>query len=113
MYGSVNTLAAVVPKSHAPAANTDAVVTLAADASASHVVDQVLGGYTATPTSGLLTIAATVGGDAVAIVIPIAAAGPLSVVLDPPLQGDAGAEVKVTLAKGGATITGHLTVMTR
>ncbi len=113
MRTNVNLAAAVIPKAHAPAANTAAVITLAASPGVRHVLDRVFGGYDATPTGGSLTIAATVQGTAVSQVVPIAAAGPVDLHFDPPLQGDENTAITVTLAAGGADVTGKLNAMTR
>ncbi len=62
MRGLINRDAAFVAKAHEPAANTAAVITLAAEEGVRHVVDRVSGGYKAAPTNVLLTIQSTVHG---------------------------------------------------
>ncbi len=113
MRTNVNQAATVVPKAHAPAVNTAAVIALAAAPGVRHVLDCVFGGYDATPTDGSLTIAATVQGAAVSQVVPIAAAGPVVLNFDPPLQGDDNTAMTLTLAAGGADVTGKINAMTR
>lgn len=113
MKGLVNLTSAVVPKADAPAVNTAAVITLAAAAYTRHVVDQITGGYNTAPTGGSLTIAATVNGTAVSQVIPITSAGGFVIRNEPPLQGDENTVVTITLAAGGAGVTGKLNALTR
>ena len=113
MQGIVNLVARAIPKAHAPAADTEAVITLAATALTRHVVDLVTGGYSNTPTNGSLTIAATVQGTAVSQVIPITQGGGFVLRFDPPLQGDENTTITLTLAAGGAGVTGTLNAMTR
>jgi len=113
MRTNVNPTAAVVPKAHAPAANTAAIITLAAAAGVRHVVDKIFGGYLATPTAGSLTIAITVQGTAVSMVLPITSAGPLVLNCDPPLQGDVNTAITITLAAGSGTVVGKINALTR
>lgn len=113
MQTNVNTVATVIPKAHAPAANTAAVITLAAASGTRHVVDKVFGGYDVTPTGGSLTIAATVLGSAVSMVLPLGTYGPIVLNLDPPLQGDDNTAITITLAAGGAGVTGKINALTR
>jgi hypothetical protein len=103
----------VIPKADAPAVNTAAVITLAADASTRHVVDKVFGGYDATPTGGLLTIALTVLGSAVSLVVPLPVAEPFDLDFIAPLQGDLNTAITLTLAAGGNSVTGKLNALTR
>ncbi len=113
MNGSLNLLAAVVPKVHAPAANTSAIVTLAAAEGIRHVIDQVLASYSESPTGGGLTIVITVNGTAVTLAVAIVGTGPEKIVFDPPLQGDANTAVTITLAAGAGTCVGKVNVLTR
>lgn len=113
MFGSVNLDAAVVPKAHAPNADTAAVITLAAASGTRHVVDQVFGSYSGAPTGGGLTIASTVNGTAVTMAVAITAAGPFSFVFDPPLQGDDNTAVVLTLAAGAGAVVGKINALTR
>lgn len=109
----VNPVAVVVPNAHAPAANTAAVITLAAASGTRHVVDKIFGGYDLTPTGGSLTIASTVLATAVSMVMPIGTIGPIVLNLDPPLQGDDNTAITITLAAGGAGVTGKINALTR
>ena len=93
---------------HVPAANTAAVVTLAAVAGRRNVVYQVAASYSATPTGGRLTI--TDGGVTV-LDVGISAGGLTNLVLDPGLAGGPNAEVVATLAAGGSGIIGRLNVV--
>ena len=113
MRTSINISGAVVPKAHAPAVNTAAIITLAAASGVRHVVDKVFGGYDATPAGGSLTIAVTQNGSAVSMVMPITAGGGLFIPFDPPLQGDDNTAITITLAAGGATVTGKVNALTR
>lgn len=92
---------------HAPAANTAAVVTIAADASRPNIVSQVFYSYSAAPTGGSLII--TDGGTEV-FKQHITAAGPGQVDFVPPLKGASNSAVVVTIAAGGGVITGTCTV---
>ena len=113
MRTNVNPEGVVVPKTHAPDADTAAVITLVASASTRHVVDSVFCGYSATPTGGSLTIAATVKGSAVSQVLPIAAGGPVVLSFAPPLQGDVNTAITLTLSAGGGAVVGKINAMTR
>lgn len=113
MKGLVNQVATVVPKAHAPAVNTAAIITLAAEAGTRHVLDEVFGSYDASPTAGSLTIALTVEGAAVSLVVAITATGPFDFVFAQPLQGDVGTAITITLAAAGAAVTGKLNALTR
>ena len=113
MRTSVNLDAIVVPKAHAPNADTAAIITLAAAAGTRHVVDQVFGSYSAAPTGGSLTIALTVLGVAVSMVVAITAAGPFDFVFAQPLQGDENTAITITLATGAGTVVGKVNALTR
>lgn len=93
---------------HEPAANTAAVVTLAAETNTVHVLHAAHGGYDAAPTAGkLLTIA--IGGSTVRA-IPVAVAGPFSIKFPRGLRGTKNQALVVTLAAGGAGITGKVSI---
>lgn len=113
MQGIINTDCVPVPKAHAPNADTAAVITLAAAAGTRHVVDKVFGSYSAAPTGGSLTIALTVAGSAVSLVVAITAAGPFDFDFPVPLQGDENTEITITLAAGSGTVVGKLNAITR
>lgn len=113
MRSIVNPVAVVVPKTHAPAADTAAIITLAAASGTRHVVDKVFGSYSATPTGGSLTIASTVLGTAVSVVVAITAAGPFDFDFPVPIQGDDNTAITITLAAPGGTVVGKVNALTR
>jgi hypothetical protein len=113
MRTNVNPLAVVVPKTHAPAAATPAIITLAAASGTRHVVDKVFGSYSAAPTSGSLTIALTVLGTAVSLVAAITAAGQFDFNFLVPIQGDDNTAITITLASGAGTVVGVVNTLTR
>jgi hypothetical protein len=112
MKGLVNLMATVVPKA-ASQAITAAVITLAATAGVRHVVDQVFGGYDTDPAAGSLTIAVTVNGTAVSMVVPITDNSPFNIPLQHPLQGDVGTAITITLAGGGGAVVANVNALTR
>ena len=113
MRTSVNLDGTVIPKAHAPEAATAAVITLAAAVGTRHVVDKVFGSYSAAPTGGALTIASTVFGAAVSMVIAITAAGPFDLNFNPPIQGDDNTAITITLASGAGAVVGKVNALTR
>ena len=113
MRRPINLTASAIPKAHAPAANNPAVITLPADSETFHVVDSVLWSYNADPTGGSLTITSTVDGTAVSQVITIVAKGQDQYCFSPPIQGDVNTAITITLAAGGAAVTGKINAMTR
>lgn len=90
---------------HVPAANTAAVLTFAAVVGQRHVFIFIVWSYSGAPTGGRLTI--TDGGTTV-LDIDITAGGPGD--LAPQLRGEINSAMVVTLAAGGAGITGKLNV---
>jgi hypothetical protein len=92
---------------HAPAANTAAVVTLAAAAGQAHVLAGVVSSYDAAPTGGTLTIA----DGTTTLAWSVTAAGPAPVTFPVPLRFAVGAQVTVTLAAGGSGVTGKLSLL--
>ena len=122
MRTNVNIGAVVVPKTHVPADNTAAVITLAAATSVKHVVDKVFGGYDAyTNAEKALTIVLTVAGTAVTLTYPVtcgasAQSDPtptFDLDFNPPLQGDINTAITITLPAGGAAVAGKLNAITR
>lgn len=118
----VNTGAVVAPKSHAPADNTAAVITLAAASGIRHVVDKVFGGYDSYADSEKsLTIVVTVCGDEVTLSHPVlcesssqgAPVPAFDLNFIPPIQGDENTAVVITLPAAGAGIAGKLNAITR
>ena len=119
MKGIINTDSVVIPKTHVPADNTAAVITLAAATGERHVLDKVFGGYDDNPgAERALTILLTVNDTAVTLTYPVSSN---DITLDsrfdlnfnPPLQGDEGKEIVITLPIGGAAIAGKLNAITR
>lgn len=95
-------------KSHEPASNTAAVVTLAVPGSGiSHVLYSAAWSYDGDPTGGALTIAVDGG---TWFKIDIVKAGPGQFTFDPPLKATANKQVVVTLAAGGSGISGIVNV---
>ena len=89
---------------HAPAANTAAVVTLAATAARAHVLSQIIWSYDGDPTGGSLTI--SIGGVALPS-FAITSGGPGFLTFWPPIKGHVNEAIVVTLAAGGAGVTGN------
>jgi hypothetical protein len=103
------TIALATTQLHAPAANTAAVVTLAAPgAGRQHRVWNIYWSYDVNPTAGGLTI--TDGGDTV-FSIAITKSGPGYVRYPQAGEGGPNAAVVVTLAAGGAGVTGKVNVL--
>ena len=95
-------------KSHEPASNTAAVVTLAVPGSGiSHVLYSVAWSYDGDPTGGALTI--TIDA-ATWFKVDIVKAGPGQFAFDPPLKATANKQVVVTLAAGGSGVSGIVNV---
>lgn len=95
-------------KSHEPASNTAAVVTLAAGGSGvSHVLYGVAWSYDGDPTGGALTI--TVDA-ATWFKVDIVKAGPGQFSWTPPYKATANKQVVVTLAAGGSGVSGIVNV---
>jgi len=92
---------------HAPSANTPAVVTLAARPGFRHYLLLVAWSYNAEPTNGALTITGLHAGT-FAIDITTEGPGPLWL---PPAAGLISTAVVVTLAAGGAGVTGKVNVL--
>lgn len=89
---------------HVPAADTDAVITLAAGAGKKHYIPRVVWSYSEAPTGGRLTI--TDDGDTV-LDVDIIAGGPGS--LDVGIESAAAnTDMVVTLAAGSGSTIGKL-----
>ena len=94
---------------HQPAANTAAVVTLAAPgAGVRNVLGMILFGYDGDPTGGSITVEDGVGNTVA--YAPVTAGGPGPINFTPPLKGDDNGAVIITLAAGGAGVTGSVCV---
>ena len=93
----------------APAANNNAVETLAATANYAWHVGQVDYSYSATPTGGKLTVGWTdPTNGAQTKTYYVSAGGPGQLVFRPPLAFPAGAAVTFTLFAGGASVSGSV-----
>ena len=99
VQGTANDLAA-------PAANTAAVVTYAAGAgNLANAISGVIWSYSAAPTGGYLTI--TDGSNVIRKIL-IASAGQGQLHFSPPIKGSPATQLVITLAAGGAGITGTI-----
>lgn len=93
---------------HAPAADTDAVVTLTAPTNGqSHKVVQVDWSYSESPTGGALTIAF----GSTTYEIAVTNGGPGQLFYPDGVGNGANEAVVVTLAAGGGTVVGKLNVL--
>ena len=98
-------------KLHAPAANTAAVVTMAAGgAGVSNILAAIYWSYNAAPTGGNLKIEN--GAGSTVLSVDVTAAGPGFLQFDPPLRGTANTALVVTLAAGGEAATGKVNLNT-
>lgn len=91
---------------HAPAANTAAVVTFAAVTGKRHHLVYIAWSYSATPTGGNLKVEDASG--TTVLDVDITAGGPGSLQFENPLRGEVGNALIVTLAAGGAGISGKV-----
>jgi hypothetical protein len=92
---------------HAPASNTAATLTLAADASRRNILSQIHLSYSAAPAAGS-TIKVEDGAGTTVYEQYIAAGGPQVISFSPPLAGTANTALVVTLAAGGTGISGEI-----
>lgn len=92
---------------HVPAANTAAVVTLAAG-NYRNGVSKIVASYSAAPTGGRLTIT---DGATTVFDVDVLSGGPVDFDFDPPLAGSMNTALAVTLAAGGAGISGKLNIL--
>lgn len=90
----------------APAANTAAVITFAAAAGQRHHLVSVAWSYSAAPTGGRLTVED--GAGVFVFDVDITAAGPGSKDFLWPIRGEVNTAMVVTLAAGGAGVSGKL-----
>lgn len=103
-------VAAAASDVHAPAVNTAAVVTYAAaGAGIAHAISGIAYSYSAAPTGGNLKVED--GAGVTVFSLDITAAGPDVVYFDPPKKGAANTAMIVTLAAGGAGVTGKVSVL--
>lgn len=94
---------------HEPAANTAAVVTYAAATDRQHVISGVAWSYNAAPTGGSLKVEN--GAGTTVFIMGITAAGPGVILFPVPKAGATDTAMVVTLAAGGAAVTGKLSVL--
>ncbi len=95
---------------HAPAANTAAVVSYAAaGVGVSHAISGIAWSYSADPSAGNLKVEDGAGN--VVLSLDVTQAGPGFIPLHPPKRGSANTALTVTLAAGGAGVTGKLSVL--
>lgn len=93
---------------HAPASNTAAVITYTARTSA-HAISGIAWSYDAAPTGGNLKIEN--GAGTTVFTIAITAAGPGFIPFPQPRFGSPNTALIVTLAAGGAGVTGKVNVL--
>lgn len=105
MSDPVQRLAADV---HAPSSNTAAVVTYPADPGSAHVLRQAAWSYSGAPTAGNLKVED--GSGVTVFSVDVTAGGPGYVQFEPPLAGTPGKAMVVTLAAGGAGVSGKLSL---
>ncbi|HYV40101.1 MAG TPA: hypothetical protein VE988_30725 [Gemmataceae bacterium] len=94
---------------HAPSSNTAAVVTYAAVSDRRHVISGVAWSYSAAPTGGQLTIED--GSGNTVFQIDITAAGPGVVYFTPPKNGTLNTALIATLAAGGSSVSGKISIV--
>lgn len=94
----------------ATATNAAATVTYPAVPGLRNAITSVLVSYSAAPTGGRLTV---LDGATVILDADVTAAGPTTFQFARPLTGSAGTAMSVTLAAGGGTVVGKVTVLGR
>jgi hypothetical protein len=94
---------------HAPGANTAAQINYAAVADRRHALSGVAWSYSGAPTGGQLTIED--GSGSVVFRVDISAAGPGVIYFTPPKHGGQNTALIVTLAAGGAGVSGKVAVL--
>ena len=100
--------AEVISRIHTPAAATNAVVTVAADAIRKHVIHSVEWSYSAAPTGGRLTIED--GAGTIIFDVDIIAGGPGGFSFT--RAGSPNKALIITLFSGGGVVVGKLNVQT-
>lgn len=93
---------------HAPVANTAAIVTLTADTTRGYILSQVNYSYSGAPTGGNLKIESP--ASTIFVQIDVTAAGPGVLNLVPPQIFPKNTNVVITLAAGGAGVSGKANV---
>ena len=93
----------------APASNTAAVVTYnAAGANISHLIGGIAWSYNAAPTGGNLKVED--GSGTTVFSMDITAAGAGFIPFTPPKKGSTNTAMIITLAAGGASVTGKVSI---
>lgn len=109
MFTAPNKTAKVTAGYDFPAANTNAVVTLAATSGVIHVIKKISGSYSGTLASAPYTLTVAIGGTTVWSVA-LSAVGTFDFDFPDGLHGAENTAVVVTLPAGGASGTGKLNV---
>lgn len=94
---------------HAPAANTAAVVTYAAVAGQSHIISGIAWSYDTDPTGGSLKIED--GAGTTVFQVGITSKGPGFFTFPQPKKGTTNTAMIITLAAGGASVTGKVSML--
>lgn len=92
---------------HEPAANTDAEIVYAAETGKRHVITGPIYSYDALPSGGSLTVK---DGTDTILAVSINNFGERQLVFEKPMSGTPGQSMTITLAAGGAGVTGKLTI---
>lgn len=93
---------------HAPASNTAAVITYAANEKNAHVIDGIVWSYSGDPTGGNLKVEN--GSGTVVFNMDITAGGAGFIPFARPKKGSLNTAMIITLAAGGAGISGKVSV---
>jgi hypothetical protein len=91
---------------HAPSSNTAAVLNYAAVSDRRHVLDGLQWSYSGTPTAGNLKVED--GAGTTVFSLDVTAAGPGFIPFEPALAGRTNTALIVTLAAGGAGVSGKV-----
>ncbi len=95
---------------HAPAINTAAIITLAAIAAKGHVLQQISYSYVGAAPAANGNLIVEDGSGTTVFNIDLSLEGERSIYFDPPLKGSKNTAMIITLAAGGASVTGKLNV---
>jgi hypothetical protein len=96
---------------HAPAANTAAVVTYNAVATGQHVISGVAWSYAGTGTLSGGNLLIEDGANVKVFNMDVTEKGAGFIPFDPPKRGSKNTLLRVTLAAGGADVTGKVSVL--
>ena len=97
----------LIPQRNAPAANTAAVVTIAAVANQRHYLGYVVYNYSAAPSAGIILIE---DGAGTTVYSEPNATGPVRIFFPQPLRGSVNTAMVITVPAGGAGISGILNI---